>query len=340
MVSGNARGLRDAQPSARLLAGLPESVRTDAIQPRNAAAYDSPPPRFQLAEDEVKPLIMGTQLYGDRMLAIRELYQNALDACRLRNARQRFYALTSGKEAQQLKDFTVTFRQDRDSDGRLYIECEDDGIGMTAEELKNLFARAGRRYEQSSTRIRELRRWRRQEIDPELNSRFGIGVFSYFMLADEIQVITRPSNESGHAAKGPAHRVDIVAGSGLMHITSDDADIARGGTRIRLYLRPEEDEKQLPSVLQSLRGFLWHSDVTVQAVEAHDGRTRTVRQAAERRAWRVVGRGSGGPARRRNSRGTRARPPRIRDRSPGQAPAAAQRRPQSQSVLPRIGGDR
>ncbi|MFI0721816.1 caspase family protein [Streptomyces sp. NPDC021224] len=266
-ASSAARNIAKAQPSEILLSALPRHINTDALEPVNPGSYEAPPPRFQLAEDGVKPLIMGTQLYGDRLLAIRELYQNALDACRRRQARQQYAARTGDgtRRPAELASYTVTFALARDpADGRLYVECQDEGIGMTAEELRDLFARAGRRNEQSPARVRELRRWRRVGIVPELNSRFGIGVFSYFMLAEEIRVTTRPAARSGFGAGPSGHRVDVVADSGLMHITPcDDID---AGTTVRLYLRPEFADDP-PSVGGFLREHVWYSPVALLVTE-------------------------------------------------------------------------
>ncbi|NYV73340.1 caspase family protein [Streptomyces sp. UH6] len=256
-----------------LLSRLPRHVNTDALISDGSPHYNASPPRFQLAEDGVKPLIMGTQLYGDHMLALRELYQNALDACRRRRARQE-YAYVSGQSvgAHQVKDlaeYTITLTMGRDDrSGRLYLRCSDNGIGMTEEEIRELFARAGKRYEQSPTRIREMRRWRRKGIKPELNSRFGIGVFSYFMLAEEIQVITRPASETGLSAESAAHQVHVVSDSGLMHITR--AERTEPGTDIVLHLRREFCDTP-PSPIRFFRENVWHSPVRIQVEEEIDG---------------------------------------------------------------------
>ncbi|MFF5976884.1 caspase family protein [Streptomyces sp. NPDC012769] len=272
-VVAAVRSLTKATPNEDLYAALPQHVSTDSLAPARLSAYDAPPPRFQLSEDGVKPLIMGTQLYGDRTLAVRELYQNALDACRRRQARQDYAAAVHEIDPSHIKplaDYTIIFTLGRDTaDGRLYIECQDAGIGMTVEELRDLFARAGRRYEQSPARIREMRRWRRRGIVPEQNSRFGIGVFSYFMLAEAIQVSTRPASANGVAAAGESgHRVDVVADSGLMHITRTD-DIGLG-TRVRLYLRPEFCADP-PSLVKVLRDEVWYSDVNIAVVDGLSG---------------------------------------------------------------------
>ncbi|WP_225824366.1 caspase family protein [Streptomyces naphthomycinicus] len=270
--SGATRRVQSTLRSGDLLFGLPQLVKTEGLIPINHG-FDKPPPRFRLAEDEVKPLIMGTQLYGDRMLAVRELYQNALDACRVRQARRR-YADLAGRpdgqtEREQLAGCSIVFTQDIDPvTRRMYIQCEDNGVGMSAEELRDLFAQAGRRSEQSSARMREMRRWRRRGVTTELNSRFGIGVFSYFMLAEEIEVTTRPVD--GHGQRPlDGHRANVTAGSGLMHLGREPLDLAGGGTRVRLYLHddPDKTDEQRPSLIQALREFLWCTPVEVTATE-------------------------------------------------------------------------
>src|SRR5262249_49682236 len=69
---------------------LPASLSSGGVQPAKEAdrpAYSVPHQRFTLAQSEVRDLLMGIELYGNPDLAIREIYQNALDACRYRLAR-------------------------------------------------------------------------------------------------------------------------------------------------------------------------------------------------------------------------------------------------------------
>lgn len=248
-----------------LLKGLPDRVTAENLTPRNQL-YRRPLERFRLAEDEIRPLLMGTQLYGDRMLAVRELYQNALDACRYRHMRRQYGATQADCGSRAHWTPRISFTQGRDSDGRPYIECEDNGTGMTRAKLTSMFARAGKRYEQDPEFVQERRNWRRAGLaDMGMNSRFGIGVFSYFMLADEVVVWTRPVDRHGRPGAERPVRADIQSGSGLLRV-SDTADAPElGGTRVRLYLAAHE-EKQ-PSLVEALRSILWVSDYEVTAQE-------------------------------------------------------------------------
>ncbi|MFD5099460.1 wHTH domain-containing protein [Streptomyces albidochromogenes] len=256
-----------------LLRGLPEEVTTAHLESRDGQ-YTTPLERFSMAEDEIRPLLMGTQLYGDRMLAVRELYQNALDACRHRGMRVLYGARNAGVTSDW--EARITFSQGWDDDGRPYIQCEDNGTGMSGRKLVSMFARAGRRSEQDPDFVQERRNWRRAKLgDVAMNSRFGIGVFSYFMLADEVVVWTRAVDLLGRPAAPDALRADIQSGSGLLQVRPGAGDApSNGGTRVRLYLAAEGAEGgEPPSLLDALSSVLWLSEHHVTATETdRDGR--------------------------------------------------------------------
>ncbi|MER6749259.1 wHTH domain-containing protein [Streptomyces fungicidicus] len=282
-----AFGRTDAAPPP-LLRGLPDRVTTEELRAL-PGRYKEPLERFRLAEDEIRPLLMGTQLYGDRMLAVRELYQNALDACRYREMRRRYGKIHSSWDGE------IVFTQGWD-DNRPYIECRDNGSGMSRARLTSMFARAGKRYEQDPDFVQERRNWRRAGIvDKSFNSRFGIGVFSYFMLADEVVVWTRAVDATGRAGADTPLRVDIRSGSGLLQInTSNDPEVPDdGGTRVRLYLAEPQEGEQVPSLVETLRTHLWVSEHSVTATElTKQGETfRKLswepRRMADRDDWRA-----------------------------------------------------
>ncbi|WP_116214842.1 HD domain-containing protein [Streptomyces olivoreticuli] len=237
---------------ADLLAGVPARVTARGLRPRSCQgrkAYEVPLLRFHLAQTEVRDLLMGRQLYGDPALALRELYQNSLDACRYRAMRWSYLRHRDRRPADWSGRITIV--QGVDERGR-YVECRDNGIGMNLEQLKNTFTRAGSRFEQSRAFRREQAGWLRRDASLRLhpNSRFGIGVLSYFMLADEMTIVTRHVSPSG-AVAGDALRVDIPSSGSLFRVQRhDDAEDGRaeGGTRVRLYLRDDDEQAELSCV--------------------------------------------------------------------------------------------
>jgi hypothetical protein len=248
---------------------LPAHFRDHGLRPEyhdGTAAYDLPLSRFRLSDEKVRELLMGRQLYGDPALAIRELYQNALDACRYRQIRRRYQ--TRSGEPVTIWTGAIEFSQGIDADGREYIECADNGVGMDAETLKHIFANAGERFVYRQGFRHEQAKW--QELDPPLhlvpNSQFGVGVFSYFMIADEIAIITRPVSEADIVA-AQAFSVRIASSGSLFQI-APSTEMPGGGTRVRLYLTGDERV----SVLRTLRKLLWIAEYRVEVSEEGAGR--------------------------------------------------------------------
>jgi len=247
-----------------LLAGVPARCGEDLRPERDA--YSKPLLRFHLAGDRVRDLLMGSQLYGDNAaVAVREIYQNALDACRYRHMRLRCEHRTETPPGWQGR---ITLRAGTEEEsGRRYIECEDNGVGMTESVLRNVFTSAGTRFVHTEEFRREEARWRQIEPTYRLypNSQFGIGVFSYFMLADEVSVWTVATDERGVGTESRLH-VHIPGHGGLFRVRRDEPmpeGIRSGGTTVRLYLSGAADV----SVATALADYLVVSGYQVDVWE-------------------------------------------------------------------------
>ncbi|UED83820.1 HD domain-containing protein [Streptomyces profundus] len=189
--------------------------------------------------DEGRQLLnmaMGVQLYKERDLAVRELYQNALDACRYRRARTEYLGRTGGGET--VYSGEIAFEQGVDEEGRPFLDCVDNGVGMGESELRGVFSRAGARFAEQLEFTLERAEW--EALDPPVrlhpNSRFGIGVLSYFMLADEIRVTTCRMGQNG--VPGPLLEVSICGPDHLFRIVRL-SDRGHPGTTVRLFLRAD-----------------------------------------------------------------------------------------------------
>ncbi|MFD4910939.1 wHTH domain-containing protein [Kitasatospora purpeofusca] len=253
-----------ADPQLAPLQDLPVHATADqvhaAADERGRPIYESTDLRFRLADDRIQELLMGEQLYGDQALAIRELYQNALDACRYRDARTTYLR----RHDPQVPAWTgrIDFRRGVDERGQAYLECRDNGIGMGERELREVFSYAGMRFADLPEFLDEQAAWRAEGIEFHPNSRFGIGVLSYFMMADDISVTTCRLDRDGHP--GDRLQVDIAGPGSVFRIRN----LGRGhdaGTVVRLHLR---NPGTAPSCTGLLGRLLWIAPYEVTAEDA------------------------------------------------------------------------
>ena len=130
--------------------------------------------KFSLDNDKIFNLFMGTSLYNDKTVALRELLQNSIDACRCRKAKEAGY---EGKISYKL------VKENTDEGEVRKIIVEDNGIGMDEYVIENYFMRIGKSYYQS-------RDFKKEGIHFSPISIFGIGILSCFMMANRIEVET------------------------------------------------------------------------------------------------------------------------------------------------------
>ncbi|MFJ4101630.1 wHTH domain-containing protein [Amycolatopsis japonica] len=270
------------------LRALPTRAYADQIRPSSVDGeplFIAPVTRFRIDETRVRELLMGEQLYRDRSLAVRELYQNALDACRYRKARHEFQARTWGWHSNW--EGEIKFDQSVDADGRRYLRCQDNGVGMSELDLREVFSQAGIRFADRHEFAEEQADWDKCGVEFYPNSRFGIGVMSYFMLGDEIEVTTcRMSRQID--TPGPLLKV-VIAGPGhLFRIKKIAEHGEEPGTEVKIYLRSPEDTL---SCVRTLRALLGIAEFTTSA--EHDGVHANwkpfVFQPRERQTWEPHG---------------------------------------------------
>jgi len=223
---------------SRLAPGLPLTIETriEATRDKDGQpAYIAAGARFELAQDRVRTLLMGEQLYGDKSLAIRELYQNAVDATRHTGARLE-YLTQQGAGGPSTYEPEVLITQDVTEDGREYIECTDNGVGMGLNEIRWAFAQLGMRSADLPEFVAELADFAAATppVDLWTNSRFGIGALSYFMIADRVDITTARLERDGSLG----HTLKVaIPGPGLCFRITDAGASQKAGTTVRLWLR-------------------------------------------------------------------------------------------------------
>ena len=177
-------------------------------------------------QTEVRQLLglMVHSLYSSREIFLRELISNASDAC----DRLRFEALK--EEGLYEGEGELGIRVAYDKTART-VTVTDNGIGMTREEvIENLgtIARSGTQRFLNQLTGDEAK-------DAKLIGQFGVGFYSSFIVAKQVEVFTRRAGEP--AAKGVHWQSD---GEGAY--TLENVELPERGTRVVLHLRDDMDE--------------------------------------------------------------------------------------------------
>lgn len=135
--------------------------------------------QFNLSKNHVIDLLMGTKLYADPEVALRELIQNSIDACLLRQAQELNWGNLYKPEI-QVKYYT--------EDNQDILEIIDNGTGMDQKIIDSYYSKIGSSFYKSAE-FYALKAQANTEFMP--TSRFGIGMLSCFMVADTLVVDTR-----------------------------------------------------------------------------------------------------------------------------------------------------
>jgi len=135
--------------------------------------------RVSNVENVVK-LFGGEQLYGsDYLVPLRELIQNAVDAVRRRRE--------IPSERNYSGEVTLVLRRLAD---RVVLEVQDDGIGMSEAVLTGPLIDFGSSY--FGSELAKIERPGLLARSGKRSGRYGIGFFSAFMIADRVDVSSRP----------------------------------------------------------------------------------------------------------------------------------------------------
>ena len=138
--------------------------------------------KFVLNQSKILELLMGIQLYKDKFLCIREIYQNALDASKCMKA----YNRKLGKTENLTIQFGVGVEEIQGKTEK-YIYCLDHGTGMNEYIIRNYLLHIGNSYYKSKEFAKKNTDWG-YDVNP--TSQFGIGLLSGYMLADKIGITT------------------------------------------------------------------------------------------------------------------------------------------------------
>ncbi len=193
--------------------------------------------------------IVTHSLYSEKEIFLRELISNASDAC----DRLRYAILTQPELIAGDSEYRVVLTPDK---AARTLSVADNGIGMNRDELiDNLgtIARSG-----TAAFVKELSGDARRDMS--LIGQFGVGFYSAFMVADQVEVVSRKAGDD----EGWRWVSD---GKGAF--TVEPWPEAARGAAIRLHLREGEDEYLDPARLTRI--VKTYSDHVGLPILLHDG---------------------------------------------------------------------
>ena len=163
-------------------------------------------------------------LYSHREIFLRELISNASDA----NDKLRFSALAQPELLAGESDLKIWVDYDAD---KKTLTIRDNGIGMTRDEA---IAHLGT-IAKSGTADFFKKLTGDQQKDSQLIGQFGVGFYSAFIVADEVEVHTRKAGEPASSGVRWASKADG-------EFTVETIERAERGTSIVLHLKDEAKE--------------------------------------------------------------------------------------------------
>lgn len=180
-------------------------------------------------------------LYSDHEIFLRELVSNAVDAS------QKLQKLASyGEYNDEVGELKITVAFDKDAKT---ITISDRGIGMTADEVKkyiNQIAFSG------ATEFVEKYKDKATAGETNIIGHFGLGFYSAFMVAREVEIITRSYQSGAQAVRW------VCDGSTEYELT--EAERADRGTDIILHIAEDSEEfldkYRLKGILEKYGKFL------------------------------------------------------------------------------------
>lgn len=187
---------------------------------------------FTIEQDNILKLLVGHTLYNDSSVVVRELTQNAIDAIKLQNH------IDSNKSS-KIKKNKITIKWN--SENRI-LSFYDNGTGMTISDIENYLLKVG------ASKYRQ-KQFKKEFKDFNPISRFGIGLLTCFMVANDVDIETNTTSSED---------VNIlclrnVNGKYLLkkkNKSEADPYIKEHGTIINLHVRPDVDMSNLENNLK------------------------------------------------------------------------------------------
>lgn len=175
--------------------------------------------------------MMINSIYTNKEIFLRELISNASDAI----DKLYFKSLTDNSVGLSKSDFKIQITADKEN---RTLMVEDNGIGMTAEELESnlgTIAKSGSlNFKQDNQQAKEN--------DIEVIGQFGVGFYSSFMVASKVEVVSKAFGSD------VAYKWTSTGADGY---TIEECEKENAGTVITLYIKEDNENEDYSHFLES-----------------------------------------------------------------------------------------
>ena len=175
--------------------------------------------------------MMINSIYTHKDIFLREIISNASDAI----DKLYFRSLTDNSVGLEKDDFRIVISLDKEA---RTVTVEDNGCGMTAEELENnlgTIAKSG---------SLDFKKNMDEKSDVEIIGQFGVGFYSAFMVSDKVTVLSKAFGSD---------EANLWTSEGAEGYTIEPAEKAQAGTVITMYLKEDTEQDKYSDYLETYR---------------------------------------------------------------------------------------
>ena len=175
--------------------------------------------------------MMINSIYTHKEIFLRELISNASDAI----DKLYFKSLTDSSVGMKKDDFAITLEADKEA---RTLTVSDNGIGMTKKELEENLGTIAKSGSLSFKTDNELK------DDVDIIGQFGVGFYSAFMVASEVEVKSRAYGSD---------EAYVWKSKGVSGYTIDACEMPNAGTVITLKIKDNTEDEHYDEYLEQYK---------------------------------------------------------------------------------------
>lgn len=175
---------------------------------------------ISVSTENIFPIIKKS-LYSEQEIFLRELISNAVDA-----TQKLKFLSTKGEFQGELGDLKIRVKLDKEAKT---LTVSDAGLGMTGEEVKKYLNQVA-----FSGAEEFLKKFQDAKEKEDIIGRFGLGFYSAFMVAAQVEVVSRSWQDEAEAVRWIC--------DGTTEFTLDSGERETRGTDVILYIAEGEEE--------------------------------------------------------------------------------------------------